>query len=802
MSRSHVPNLCTLSSFNAGRLLVYDLETSRLEKPGIVQLGVAHFLNGAPERKNVWLLNPGHPIEPDAVKVHGITDEMVKDMPTFSQASHVLFSEMHAGTVLSVSYNGRRFDSPALVEHFDAEGIAWTPPQLDIFDFVQWELRHLKDRKLVDMCARFGVSLSQAHDAGADALAAGQLLFKMVEQKFIPADPREAIEKASKIAPHIDSEFERWSWRLYSREDGKLRIGFGKWCGTPLDEVDPGFCDWLLKKDAENEPAKRMPEEVADIFRRRRRGETNIAIPKDPLLQPPARELVQIGPVSAAERRPFNVDMLPQLPKTAAFLQGFFAQKSTPFSIVELRRDPDGHGKIVVLVPPGYSAEQMQQLSDELWRAFMMSVGLDALGEWARSDKAVHIEVQQYASGIPSDHSIVATIANQPPPSQPSGVPVRVDADPATIHGRGGLLPDDAGRLTDAGLLDKPRPFEPFAIVEAGAAPTWEGLAFKFPNTVAGLQQVMTQYGIYSYELALMERQEDGGGRLLVQVPALDPPRNIYDLAQELHQRIAFLLMNGRATREWREPGALRVEVRQPSQQPGGGYVVCGSGDQRPFAQLGGHPITEIGIAAVAERLKAPPVLDVSPVEIAAAGVVEVRHASGKVLLVMKKDATQADIERAEALALRIGGSPAIESCEVMREPPPEANPPLVVDLQPGAVVRRKGKKERMTIESLNDGMAGCVWFDENGLQRAPFPADSLEPVPAADPRTTGRVLQPRELEPGEMLEAAPLPDGVTVAPPGSPEAAAPLAELQMPQSIGFVHAGVVPTNITDKLTE
>ncbi len=440
----------TMEKFNLGRLLVYDLETSRLEDPGVVQLGVVHFLDGKPERKVVHLVNPGHPIDPGATKIHGITDEMVKDCPTFEQLAPALYTDLETGGVLSVSYNGRRFDDPALKKHFKACGIDWQPPQIDIFDFVQWNLRHNKNRKLVDMAQMFGVDITKAHDAGADALAAGQVMFKMIEAKYIPEDPREALAKAAEIGPHIDQEFDVWKWHLYSREDGVIRVGFGKWCGTPLGDVDPSFLMWFFGKNGTDS----IPPDVLDKYRRRIKGESHFVVSKDPLLKPLAREHVSIGPIAPADRTQFTPAMLPQLPKTAAFLYKFFGDKDIPFCLVDIIRDVQGKGQIIVQVSQRLPAADAQRLSDELWRAFMMEVGLEANGEWVRGDKVFYIEIEQ-----PPDEqtgSVNATIANQPPPAAAPLHVIDSPADAAKLYGEGSVQHADMQDMEKAGLIGKP----------------------------------------------------------------------------------------------------------------------------------------------------------------------------------------------------------------------------------------------------------------------------------------------------------------------------------------------------------
>lgn len=75
--------------------LIFDTETTGLPKSSILELnkqprviefcGILWNDEDDDEQVHEWLFNPGIPIPPDASKVSGITDEMVKDAPTFAE---------------------------------------------------------------------------------------------------------------------------------------------------------------------------------------------------------------------------------------------------------------------------------------------------------------------------------------------------------------------------------------------------------------------------------------------------------------------------------------------------------------------------------------------------------------------------------------------------------------------------------------------------------------------------------------------------------------------------------------------
>lgn len=100
--------------------LVFDTETTGLprntlrqddKQPRVIEFaGILWDDDDDSEQEHTWLINPGIPIEPDAMKAHKITNEMVASEPPFSKyapairalliladrvVAHNLFFDMH-----------------------------------------------------------------------------------------------------------------------------------------------------------------------------------------------------------------------------------------------------------------------------------------------------------------------------------------------------------------------------------------------------------------------------------------------------------------------------------------------------------------------------------------------------------------------------------------------------------------------------------------------------------------------------------------------------------------------------------
>ena len=97
-------------------LAFIDLETTgvNLSSDRIVEIAIVKILTDGTKSVKRKLINPGMPIPKQSSDVHGITDEMVKDAPSFKQAAHEL--KQFLDNCDLAGYNSNRFDIPLLME--------------------------------------------------------------------------------------------------------------------------------------------------------------------------------------------------------------------------------------------------------------------------------------------------------------------------------------------------------------------------------------------------------------------------------------------------------------------------------------------------------------------------------------------------------------------------------------------------------------------------------------------------------------------------------------------------------------
>ena len=95
-------------------IVFFDLETTGVDpaKDKIVELAFVKLLPDGKRETITKRVNPGIPIPPEVTKIHGISDEDVKNCPVFKQIAHDLYEWMR-GCDLG-GYNSIKFDLPLL----------------------------------------------------------------------------------------------------------------------------------------------------------------------------------------------------------------------------------------------------------------------------------------------------------------------------------------------------------------------------------------------------------------------------------------------------------------------------------------------------------------------------------------------------------------------------------------------------------------------------------------------------------------------------------------------------------------
>jgi DNA polymerase-3 subunit epsilon len=227
-------------------LAVIDLETTgiNLATDRIVEIAIVKIMPDGTRSLKHKLINPEIPIPKQASDIHGITDEKVKDAPTFRQAANELKQFLDQCDL--AGYNSNRFDIPLLVEEFLRVGIEIDMKGKKLIDVQR--VFHLMEQRTLSAAYRFYCDKQHdgAHGAQADAEATLEILLaQIVRYPQLGADP-ESIVKFTGDDQVVDFA------RRFSMENGVEIFNFGKHKGRPVADVlksEPQYYDWMMKGD-------------------------------------------------------------------------------------------------------------------------------------------------------------------------------------------------------------------------------------------------------------------------------------------------------------------------------------------------------------------------------------------------------------------------------------------------------------------------------------------------------------------------------------------------------------------------
>ncbi len=256
-------------------LVIFDLETTGLDlvKDRVIQISYIKVYPDGKEERGDELINPEKHIEPIITQLTGISDEDVKDKPTFKQWAQTL-ADKFAGSDFA-GFNSNNFDIPLLAEEFLRAGIDFDFSKSKLIDacaiFRKMERRNLAAAYKF-YCGRKMEEDFEAHRADQDTEATYRVLMGQLD-KYAPGaneDPEKVLENDmqmladfSKMNKNVDfagrivwGEVKDAQGKPVLDEKGQPKMievfNFGKYKGIPVLEAlkrDPGYYGWILQGD-------------------------------------------------------------------------------------------------------------------------------------------------------------------------------------------------------------------------------------------------------------------------------------------------------------------------------------------------------------------------------------------------------------------------------------------------------------------------------------------------------------------------------------------------------------------------
>ena len=244
-------------------LLFFDIESTGLNIPAdsIVELSFVKVFPDGEERVKTWRIKPWdyelnrqRPMNPEASKVNGITDDMLTGCPTFFEIS-VEVAEWLRDSDLA-GFNSAKFDLPMLAEEFERVKLAGKDLQVDLHSPLMVDVQnifHAMEPRNLRAAYRFycgGEDFENAHSAEADTLATYEVLKAQLDRYQEPDKYREQVLKndVKALAAFVGKKYVDFSGHLILDDKGEIFINFGKHKGKTARQVfeqDPSYYAWV-----------------------------------------------------------------------------------------------------------------------------------------------------------------------------------------------------------------------------------------------------------------------------------------------------------------------------------------------------------------------------------------------------------------------------------------------------------------------------------------------------------------------------------------------------------------------------
>ena len=228
-------------------IVFLDLETTGTDvaRDRIVEIAVIKIRPDGSEEVKTRRVNPTIPIPPDVAKIHGISNDDVKDCPTFAELAKNLAAFLEGCDL--AGYNSTKFDIPMLSEEFLRAGIDFDFRARRLVD-VQNIFHKMEQRNLIAAykfyCRK---ELTNAHSAEGDTRATYEVLLAQLDRYPELKNDVDFLSEFSAKSKNVD-----YAGRIVYDDKGDEVINFGKHKGRRVADVlraEPSYYDWIMRGD-------------------------------------------------------------------------------------------------------------------------------------------------------------------------------------------------------------------------------------------------------------------------------------------------------------------------------------------------------------------------------------------------------------------------------------------------------------------------------------------------------------------------------------------------------------------------
>ncbi len=251
-------------------LCFFDLETTgtNISQDRIVEIAVVKLMPNGELLEKHNLVNPTIPIPPDSAAIHGISNDDVKDMPTFKELARE-YAKFMEGADLS-GFNILKFDVPMLVEEFLRADVEFDYSRKRIID--SQRIYHLMEKRNLSAAYKFYCSkdLTDSHSAAADTQASMEVLLAQIARYEnqpvvdtlgnLVGTVRNDMDELNKLTA---ADMVDLAGRMVKDANGDVIINFGKHKGKKVLAVlkdEPSYYDWIMNGDFSLDTKRKLTE--------------------------------------------------------------------------------------------------------------------------------------------------------------------------------------------------------------------------------------------------------------------------------------------------------------------------------------------------------------------------------------------------------------------------------------------------------------------------------------------------------------------------------------------------------------
>ena len=246
-------------------LLFFDIESTGLNIPtdGIIELSFVKVFPGRPEPEiKTWKIKPWDyvnrcqiPINPEASKVNGVTDDMVRDCPTFYDVADEVAEWLKDSDL--AGFNSAKFDLPMLAEEFERVRQAGKKIEIDLHEPLMVDVQniyHFMEPRNLRAAYRFycgGEDFDNAHTAEADTVATYEVLKGQLDRyPDVEGSEHRLKNDVKHLASYVGKKYVDFAGHLIYDDNGEVLVNFGKHKGKTAREVfktDRSYFNWIAQ---------------------------------------------------------------------------------------------------------------------------------------------------------------------------------------------------------------------------------------------------------------------------------------------------------------------------------------------------------------------------------------------------------------------------------------------------------------------------------------------------------------------------------------------------------------------------